>query len=325
MVESEREDLPVSRACELTNVCRSGLYKARRPRLDRDERLRAAMEPIVEDFAGYGYRRVTQELVRQGFVVNHKKVLRIMRQNGWLCRLRSRRIHTTQSDHGLGVFPNLAKDLVVTRTNQLFVADLTYIRLSDEFIFLAAILDAHSRRVLGWELGRRLDARLTLAALERALAIRGDVRGVVHHSDQGVQYAAHEYVRRAQAAGLVLSMSRRGQPQDNARMESFFATLKAEEVRLTEYRDLEDARASLARFIDDVYNTKRLHSALGYVPPLEFESAERSTPIMRSGADSNSASPEGFAYAIPNLSLPPASRDDLYLPEPTNPTDATVY
>jgi len=283
------------------------------------------MDPIIEHFAGYGYRRVTQELVRQGLVVNHKRVLRIMRQNGWLCRLRSGRIHTTQSNHGLGVFPNRAKDLVVTRTNQLFVADLTYVRLRDEFIFLAVILDAHSRRVLGWELGRRLDTRLALAALDRALAARGDVRGVIHHSDQGVQYAAHEYVQRAQAAGLVLSMSRRAQPQDNARMESFFATLKAEEVRLTEYRDLEDARASLARFIDDIYNTKRLHSALGYVPPLEFESAERSTPIMRSGADTNSASPEGFADAAPNLSLPPALRDALYLPEPTNPMPPTVY
>jgi len=179
--------------------------------------------------------------------------------------------------------------------------------------------------VLGWELGRRLDTRLTLAALERALALRGDVGGVIHHSDQGVQYAAHGYVRRAQAAGLILSMSRRAQPQDNARMESFFATLKAEEVRLTEYRDLEDARASLARFIDDLYNTKRLHSALGYVPPLEFESAERSTPILRSGADSNSVSPQGFANAMPNLSLPPALRDALYLPEPANPIHATVY
>jgi transposase InsO family protein len=306
-------------------VNRSGLYKARRPRLDRDEQLRALMDPIIEHFAGYGYRRVTEALVRQGFVVNHKRVLRIMRQNGWLCRLRSRRIHTTQSDHGLGVFPNLAQSLQVTRINQLWVADLTYIRLRDEFIYLAVILDAHSRRVLSWELGRRLDARLTLAALERALALRGDVDGLIHHSDQGVQYAAHEYVQRAQAAGLVLSMSRRGQPRDNARMESFFATLKAEEVRLTEYRDPEDARASLTRFIDDLYNTKRLHSALGYVPPLEFESAERSTPILRSGADSNSVSPQGFADAMPNLSLPPALRDALYLPEPTNPLRHTVY
>ena len=275
MVESEREDLPVSRACELVEVSRSGLYKARRPRLDRDAELRAAMEPIVEHFSGYGYRRVTKELVRQGVVANHKRVLRLMRHNGWLCRVRRKRVHTTQSNHGLGVFPNLARGLMVTNTNQLWVADITYIRLQDEFIFLAAILDAHSRRVLGWELGRRLDTRLALAALERALALPGDASGVIHHSDQGVQYASHQYVRTAQAAGLVLSMSRRACPQDNARMEAFFATLKTEEVYLTEYRDLDDARASLARFIDDLYNTKRLHSAVNYQTPLELGLARR--------------------------------------------------
>ena len=298
-------------------VNRSGLYEARQPRRDRDEKLRAAMDPIIEHFAGYGYRRVAKELVYQGFVANHKRVLRIMRPNGWLCRVRSRRIHTTQSDHALGVFPNRVNDLVVTRTNQLFVADLTYIRLRDESIFLAAILDAHSRRVLSWELGRCLDARLTLAALERAFALRGDVGGVIHHAggqavgnpDQGVQYASREYVQRAQAAGRVLSMSRRGQPRDNARMESFFATPKAEEVRLTEYHDLEDARASLAR------------------PGSSATSTARSACIRPRDTchPSNSVAPQGFADAVPNLSLPPALRDALYLPEPTNPTHATVY
>jgi len=263
MVEEERASLPVSRARELVAVSRSGLHDARRPRPDRDAGLHAAIEQVVEEWPGYGYRRVTHELVERRVAVNRKRVLRVMRDNGWLCRVRRARVRTTQSDHGLGVFPNLARGLEVTELDQLWVADLTYIRLPRDFVYLATILDAYSRRVLGWQLAPYLDTRLTLGALERALALRPNARGVIHHSDQGVQYASGDYVARAAAAGLVQSMSRRGRPEDNALAESFFASLK-------------EATASLARFIDDVYNHRRLHSALGYRAPAQFEAAAES-------------------------------------------------
>jgi len=264
-------EVPVVRACELASVSRSWYYDRQRRSPRNDTALQDEIERIVVEFAGYGYRRVTRELERRGQLANHKRVLRIMRDHSWLCRLQRRRRRTTLSDHKLPVYPNLLKAAAITDLNQVWVADITYIRLPAEFVFLAAILDAHSRQVVGWNLSPRLDVSLTLTALECALAKRRIGPGVIHHSDRGVQYAAGDYVAKAQQAGMLLSMSRRGQPRDNPQAESFFRTLKTEQVYLSEYLDFADAYQQLEQFIEDVYNRKRLHSALGYVPPAEFE------------------------------------------------------
>jgi putative transposase len=263
--------VPTARACELLSMSRSGYYRALHRPIRDDTGLQDEIEKIVLEYDGYGYRRVTAELRRRGHRANHKRVLRIMRERSWLCRLRRQRRGTTQSNHGHPVYPNLIRGRTITGPNQVWMADITYIRLPEEFVFLAAILDLYSRRVIGWELSCRLDVSLTLTALNRALASRPVLPGLIHHSDQGIQYAAGDYVARAQAAGLTLSMSRRGRPLDNAHIESFFRTLKMEQVYLSEYRDLADARRQIASFIDEVYNRKRLHSALGYLPPVEFE------------------------------------------------------
>jgi len=269
--ETEAGAVPVIRACELTSVSRSWYYDRQRRVPKDDTALQDEIEQIVVEFPGYGYRRVTHELERRGQIVNHKRVLRIMRDKSWLCRLQRRSRRTTLSDHGLPVFPNLLRDAAITGLNQVWVADITYIRLPAEFVFLAAILDAYSRKVVGWHLSRRLDVSLSLTALECALAKRRIPPGVIHHSDQGVQYAAGEYVAKAREAGMLLSMSRRGQPKDNPQAESFFRTLKTEQVYLSEYLDFDDAHSQIGHFIEDVYNHKRLHSAIGYLPPAEFE------------------------------------------------------
>jgi transposase InsO family protein len=282
MVKEDRGKLPVRRACELVAINRSWYY-AQPQRCATDEAdVQDEIEKIVLEFAGYGYRRVTPELQRRGYRVNHKRVLRIMREGDLLCRLRRSGKRTTDSDHGLAVYPNRLKDRVITGLDQVWVADITYIRLPSEFVYLAVILDAYSRKVIGWELSRSLETSLTLAALERALRSRTVRPGLIHHSDQGVQYASEAYVTRAQDAGLTLSMGRRGQPRDNPQAESFFRTLKMEQVYLTEYLDLHDARRQIRRFIEDVYNRKRLHSSLGYLPPTEFEEKLRPVPNRRS-------------------------------------------
>jgi putative transposase len=225
----------------------------------------------VLDFPGYGYRRVTKALARDGWLVNHKRVLRVMREESLLCQLKRRWVTTTDSAHGLATFPNLLRQVAVARLNQVWVADITYIRLPHGFVYLAAILDAHSRKAIGWALSRWIDTNLTLQALDAALAARSPLPGLIHHSDRGVQYASSAYVTRLADHGILGSMSGRGNPYDNAKAESFFKTLKREEVYLKDYRDIADAERQLERFIDDVYNQKRLHSALGYCPPAEFE------------------------------------------------------
>ena len=235
--------------------------------------LQDEIEQIVVEFAGYGYRRVTRELHRRGLLVNPKRVLRIMREQSWQCRLCRTRRRPTISDPHLPVHPNLLKGAQITGLNQIWVADITYIRLQHEFVYLATILDAYSRRVIGWDLSPRLDVNLPLPALQCALHSRPVPPGLIHHSDRGVQYAAKDYVAAARAAGLVLSMSRRGRPRDNPQAESVFRTLKVEQVYLTEYLDFQDAYGQLSAFIEDVYNRKRLHSKLGYRPPVEFEAA----------------------------------------------------
>lgn len=219
----------------------------------------------------YGYRRVTAELRRRSWMVNHKRVLRLMRQDNLLCLRKRAFVRTTNSDHKLPIYPNLVRELTVSGLNQLWAADITYIRLQHEFVYLAVILDVFSRRVIGWALGRTLEAQLAIAALKMALR-RGRVEpGLVHHSDRGVQYASQAYTELLTERGIRISMSRKGNPYDNANAESFMKTLKYEEVYRSEYRDLEDARRQIRRFIEAVYNRKRLHSALGYRSPVEFE------------------------------------------------------
>lgn len=233
--------------------------------------LRDAIQKIALKMPAYGYRRVTAELRRQGGTVNHKRVLRIMREDNLLCLRRRKFVVTTDSNHKLPVYPNLARDLKVTGLNQLWVADLTYIRLQFEFVFLAVILDAFSRKVIGWALERTLEATLTIGALKMAIRCGRVEPGLVHHSDRGSQYADSGYTDLLKDHGVEISMSRRGNPYDNAKAESFMKTLKYEEVYRSEYRDLTDARNQIRRFIEDVYNQKRLHSALGYRSPVEFE------------------------------------------------------
>jgi putative transposase len=263
----------VNRLCQITGVSRPGYYRFRR----RHEcqpvamELREEIQHIALRWSAYGYRRVHAELLRQGWQVNHKRVLRLMRIDNLLCVRRRKFIFTTDSRHGLPIYPNLVEGLVLTSIDQLWVADITYVRLQREFVYLAVLLDAYSRRCIGWALRRSLEAVLALEALRTALRQRRPKPGLVHHSDRGVQYASRDYTAELQQHGIRISMSRTASPYDNARAESFMKTLKYEEVYRTEYRSLEDARASIGEFLDKIYNRERLHSALGYRPPLEFE------------------------------------------------------
>ena len=259
--------------CALGRVSRAGFYRfpPDSPGPDPDLELRDARQRIALEFPSYGWPRMTVELKRRGWAVNHKRVYRWMREDNLLCLRRRKFVVTTDSDHGLPVSPNLARTMTLTGLDQLWVADITYIRLELEFVYLAVILDAFSRREIGWALDRTLEAELTLQALRMALLRRRPAPGLVHHSDRGVQYASRDYTQLLQDHGIQISMSRKGNPWDNAACESFIKTLKYEEVYRTEYRDLADARASIGVFLEKVYNQKRLHSALGYLPPAEFQ------------------------------------------------------
>lgn len=276
--------LPVERACQLLGMTRATFYRLSEPRTvgEAATRLRDRIEELVLEFPGYGYRRVTAQLQREGWSVNHKRVLRIMREESLLCQLRRRWVKTTDSEHGLHTYPNLLANAGwqrLTGLNQAWVADITYIRLREGFAYLAAILDAYSRRVVGWELSRQIDAGLTVAALERALQARRPTAGWIHHSDRGVQYACRDYVTMLEGAQARISMSGKGRPRDNAQAESFMRTLKHEEVYLQEYATYEEAQPALGRFIERVYNEKRLHSALDYRPPSEFEQLLAAAPL----------------------------------------------
>lgn len=261
-------------------MSRAGYYRFLQPVAEKaaEMELRDAIQKQALQMPAYGYRRITAALRRTGWVVNHKRVLRLMRVDNLLCLRKKAFVRTTDSNHELRIYPNLARELKVSGLNQLWVADITYIRLLLEFVYLAVILDACSRRVIGWALGRTLEAELALKALRRALA-RGRVApGLVHHSDRGVQYASKDYIELLTEHGILISMSRPGNPYDNAQAESFIKTLKYEEVYRTEYLDFVEARRRIGRFIDSVYNKKRLHSALGYLPPAEFERQQQLFP-----------------------------------------------
>jgi putative transposase len=266
----------VKRLCTAAGISRASYYRSLAVPMaaGQEMALRDELQKIALECPCYGYRRITPELKRRGYGVNHKRVLRLMRADNLLCLRRKSFVRTTDSEHNWAVYPNLAAKMETTGSNQLWVADITYIRLLREFVYLAVVLDAWSRRVVGWALGRTLEAELALTALRMAITERNPNSGLVHHSDRGVQYACGAYRELLEAHQIRGSMSRKGNPYDNAFAESFMKTLKYEEVDRNEYRDLGEALAAMQEFIDRVYNHKRLHSALGYLAPAEFEAVQ---------------------------------------------------
>lgn len=272
--------LSVSRSCQALEVSRSGYYKWLRQlemnasEHNEDMDLRNQIQDIALEFPGYGYRRITAELHNRGYSVNHKRVLRLMRQDNLLCFKKRFKPITTDSSHGLPVYPNLLKDIEITGLNQVWASDITYVQLQHEHIYLAVILDLYSRKCIGWDLSRSLGSQLTMNALAKALQDRWSesITGLIHHSDQGLQYSSKDYVDCLKKHNILISMSRKGNPYDNAFAESFIKTLKVEEVYLNEYETFEDALKNIWHFIEDVYNKKRLHSALDYRSPDQFES-----------------------------------------------------
>ncbi len=267
--------LAVERMCELAGVSRAAYYRCWQASAPKEEEteLRGRIQELALAHRFYGHRRITALLRRHGWLVNRKRVLRIMGEDNLLC-LRKRRFRpaTTDSGHSLRLWPNLARGAVPASVNLLWVADITYVRLSQAFVYLAVILDAFSRKVIGWAMADHLRAELALEALEMALVNRPAIGGpLIHHSDQGIQYASADYIARLELAGIQPSMSRAGCPYDNAMAESFMKTLKTEEVDARDYRDLAHAKTEIGCFIETVYNRQRLHSALGYRSPEEFE------------------------------------------------------
>jgi transposase InsO family protein len=272
-----RDETNIRRLCALAEVSRAGYYRrlGPHPAAREDADLRDLIHRIALADRHYGYRRVKRELFRQGVVVSYKRVARLMREDNLLA-LRGKPFvpRTTMSKHDCPIRPNLVRGLKPTGLDQIWVADITYVRLAEDFVYLAVILDAFSRKVVGWALADHLQASLALAALDMALAARKPAPdSLIHHSDRGVQYASNAYVERLESHGVAISMSRPANPYDNAKAESFMKTLKAEEVNGQIYLDLEDAQRRIGAFIETVYNAKRLHSALGYKPPDEFEAA----------------------------------------------------
>ena len=267
------EGFQAAHACDIVRVSRAGFYRhyeEHEPR-QADVALRDLIQQIVLENRFYGYRRVTAELDHRGVVANHKRVLRLMRADNLLAVRKQRFVFTTDSQHGYAVYPNLAARLKLTGVNQLWVADITYVRLQEEFVYLAVVLDAYSRRLVGWALHRKLGREIALMALERAIANRQPGAGLVHHSDRGSQYASNEYVARLERMGALMSMSRAGRPWENGKCESFIGTLKREQLDGRQYRSLEELQQELETFLETVYNRERLHSALGYRTPEEFE------------------------------------------------------
>lgn len=265
--------MSILRMCEVGQVSRAGLYRfdPGTERLDDDLDLRHELQRIALEFACYGRPRITAELRRRGWKVNHKRVARRMREDNLLCLRRRKFVMTTDSQHGFPVYPNLAGSMELTGIDQLWIADITYIRLEREFVYLAVVRDAYSRRVIGWALDRTLEDDLAIAVLNMAFRRRSPSEELTHHSDRGVQYASHPYTGLLKDRGVRIRMSRKGNPYDNATCESFMKTIKYEEVYRQQYRDPADAHACIEQFIEKIYNGKRLHSALDYRPPIEFE------------------------------------------------------
>jgi len=272
---STESGLSVEKMCRVAVVSRAGYYRSYAQQCPDEEEMqvRSVIQKIVvEHRRRYGYRRVWFELnQKMGMVVNHKRVLRLMREDNLLALQRKQYVMTTDSDHRLEIALNLARHMKLTGVNQLWVADITYIRLRSEFVYLAVVMDAYSRKVVGWDLSRSLSNAVAVKALQQAIAMRQPSLGLVHHSDRGVQYASREYAALLEKHQMVASMSRPGNPYDNARCERFMQTLKQEEINASAYRDLEHLRENLGEFIERYYNRKRLHSALGYRTPEEFE------------------------------------------------------
>ncbi len=298
----------MERQCQLAEVSRAGFYRYLQQTTPEqaDLLLRARLQELaVAHHRLRGYRMLTALLRREGRVVNHKRVLRLMREDNLLSLRRMRYVFTTDSRHNWPIYPNLARHVTLTGLNQLWVADITFIRLRSEFIYLAVVLDAYSRRVIGWDLGRTLHAELAIRALQMALSERNwKAEELIHHSDQGVQYASSDYTQILDQAEILISMSRRGNPYDNARAERFMRTLKEEEVHGTEYRDLEDARGRIGEFLEQVYNRQRLHSALRYLTPEEFEQASQAKES--DGADGSGGKPNAGLPPLPQaLEIPP--------------------
>jgi transposase InsO family protein len=263
--------------CALTEVSRASFYRGWEKQAPQEAELalRDSVQRLALAHRHYGYRRIARLLKREGIVVGAEKVRRVMREDNLLAIRRRKFVVTTASDSRFRVYPNLAQSLELSDVNQLWVADLTYIRLGSEFVYLAVVLDAYSRKVIGWSLGRKLDARLALAALDGAIASRSPQPGLVHHSDRGSQYASHEYVQRLEGIGAHLSMSRPASPWENGKCESFIKTLKQEEIDARQYRNLVELEQHLAEFLEQTYNLVRLHSALGYRSPVEFEESQK--------------------------------------------------
>lgn len=271
------EGLRIREMCETAAVSRASYYRSWRKREPKQEELalRDAIQRLALKDRHCGYRRIREFLKRDGWVVNHKRILRLMREDNLLSIRRQRFVVTTDSEHSWRIYPNLARSMVVTAINQLWVGDITYVRLQQEFVYLAVLLDVYSRRVIGWSLSRQLNSGFVKEALEMALNQRRPAAGLVHHSDRGVQYARADYVKQLEAHGITISMSRPGNPYDNAWAESFMKTLKVEEVDGRRYRNFDHAKSCIGTFIEEIYNQQRLHSALAYRSPVEFESAKR--------------------------------------------------
>jgi len=302
--------LTIRELCESAQASRAGYYRNWKSRAAREEQmaLRDAIQRLALQQRQRGYRLIREHLKREGWVVNHKRVLRLMREDNLLSIRRRRFVVTTDSNHGWQIYPNLARYMVLTAINQLWVADITYVRLQRQFVYLAVILDVYSRRVVGWSMSRQLESGFAAEALEMALKQRRPAPGLIHHSDRGVQYASNNYVARLEAQKITISMSRAGNPYDNAWAESFMKTLKTEEVDGRRYRDLEDATSSIGKFIEEVYNQQRLHSALAYLSPVEFETKLAKRPVETDATDGNPTKQDSHSGLKPAASQFPQAR-----------------